>query len=151
MGTSKTHDLLNGFDPDTQFLIVHEFLEQVDDVGKRDFTKEKRKYINHIAGTFIVRRCGITKIQDREVIVGWEKSILAPFVGQQIPMDPIIERQVKCIPLNPAITPMLTRVIGWRLENAVGHAMGNHWHTNHELLARANDALGVTQNKPSNQ
>lgn len=32
MGTGKTYDLLNGFDPNTQYLVVHEFVEQFNDV-----------------------------------------------------------------------------------------------------------------------
>lgn len=119
--------------------------------GKRDFTKEKRKYYNHLAGTYIVRRCGMTKIQDRTVIVGHEKSVFAPFFGYSRQMFPLRERQRKYLTLSPSKTPMLSRVIGWRLEEAVGHAMGNAWLSDHELLARANDALGVNQNTPSTQ
>lgn len=32
MGTGKTRDLLNGFDKETRYLVVHEFLEQCDDI-----------------------------------------------------------------------------------------------------------------------
>lgn len=111
--------------------------------GKTNFTKERRLYYNLIAGKFVFFNSGYTSTTSEQIVVGWEKSILAPPVGHAPTMLPITETKTKQRSIDFVKSAATIRVVGWHLERAVSDNLGTSWLQDHNLLKSAKDALGI--------
>jgi len=111
--------------------------------GKRGFTRERNHFVNTWAGYFVLRNSGFSKTTSEERVIGWQR----PWFVSENPRDnlpvPITERVSKTVYLTNFKAGPIVRAIGKELGAAVDHAMGTTWASDHRLLARTCEALGL--------
>ncbi|NRP12595.1 hypothetical protein XMD517_001364 [Aliiroseovarius sp. xm-d-517] len=127
-----------------------EFLWEMPE-GKRKFKREKDHFVNTWAGYFVLRNSGFSKTKTEETIIGWKKPwYISDDPRQNLPI-PITKKTEKKVYISDFKAGPIVRAIGKELNQAVEHAIGKNWVSDHRLLSRTVEALGLTHLTPSNQ
>ncbi len=120
-----------------------EFLWQMPN-GKGGAVKARNHFVNTWAGKFVLANSGFTKTTTEEKVIRWEKPWYVSDDAVQNRPRPITEQVTTKVTLNPFKAGPIVRAIGKELHDAVDHAMGKAWCSDHRLLEKAHEALGLS-------
>ncbi|WP_170545256.1 hypothetical protein [Ruegeria arenilitoris] len=119
-----------------------EFLWKMPD-GKRGAVKTRNFFVDTWAGKFVLANSGFSKTKTEDKIIRWEKPWYVSDDPVQNRPRPITEKVTKKVTVNRFKAGPIVRAIGKELHEAVEHAMGKAWFSDHRLLEKAHEALGL--------
>jgi hypothetical protein len=109
--------------------------------GKTQVNREKNYLTNTIAGRYGVNEANVSKVTTEEKIIGWERPWYVSHSASENRPKPITEKVTKRVTLPEQRKASIGRAVGAELRKAVEQAIGKHWFTDSELMARATAAL----------
>ncbi|WP_157769943.1 hypothetical protein [Ruegeria profundi] len=112
--------------------------------GKRGAAKARNFFVDTWAGKFVLAHSGFTKTKTTEKIIRWAKPWYISDDPVQNEPRPIKEKVTKKVTINRFKAGPIVRAIGKELQSAVDHAMGKAWCSDHRLLEKAHEALGLS-------